>query len=35
MSREAREGKYVVKWQLIVPLAIINRTWGELDVENI
>jgi predicted transcriptional regulator of viral defense system len=35
MSRELGEGKYIDKWQLIVPLAIINRTWEEPDVENI
>lgn len=35
MSRESGEGKYIEKWQLIVPLAIINRTWEEPDVENI
>jgi hypothetical protein len=35
MSRELGEGKYIGKWQLIVPLAIINRTWEEPDVENI
>jgi len=29
------EGKYIEKWQLIVPLEIINRTWEEPDVENI
>jgi len=35
MSRESGAGKYIEKWQLIVPLAIINRTWEEPDVENI
>jgi predicted transcriptional regulator of viral defense system len=35
MSRESGEGKYIEKWQLIVPLTIINRTWEEPDVENI
>lgn len=35
MSRESGKGKYIEKWQLIVPLAIINRTWEEPDVENI
>lgn len=35
MSRELGEGKYIDKWQLIVPLAIINRIWEEPDVENI
>lgn len=35
MSRDLGEGKYIEKWQLIVPLAIINRTWEEPDVENI
>ncbi len=36
MSRDRqREGKYIEKWHLIVPLEIINRTWEEPDVENI
>lgn len=35
MSRESGEGKYIQKWQLIMPLTIINRTWEEPDVENI
>ncbi|HCJ1109675.1 TPA: hypothetical protein NQN63_000277 [Legionella pneumophila] len=35
MSRDFGEGKYIEKWQLIVPLEIINRTWEEPDVENI
>lgn len=35
MSRESGAGKYIEKWQLIVPLTIINRTWEEPDVENI
>lgn len=35
MSRESGEGKYIEKWQLIVPLTITNRTWEEPDVENI
>jgi predicted transcriptional regulator of viral defense system len=35
MSRESGEGKYIEKWQLIVSLVIINRTWEEPDVENI
>lgn len=35
MSRDSGEGKYIEKWQLIVPLTIINRTWEEPDVENI
>lgn len=35
MSRDVAEGKYIEKWQLIVPLEIINRTWEEPDVENI
>ena len=30
-----KEGKYIEKWNLIVPLEIINRTWEEPDVENI
>lgn len=29
------EGKYIEKWQLIVPLEIINKTWEEPDAENI
>lgn len=29
------EGKYIEKWQLIVPLDIINRTWEEPDAEDI
>ena len=29
------EGKYIEKWQLIVPLEIINRSWEEPDAENI
>lgn len=29
------EGKYIKKWQLIVPLEIINRSWEEPDAENI
>lgn len=35
MSRDSGEGKYIEKWQLIVPLTIINRAWEEPDVENI
>jgi predicted transcriptional regulator of viral defense system len=35
MSRESGKGKYIEKWQLIVPLVIINRTWEEPNVENI
>jgi predicted transcriptional regulator of viral defense system len=36
MNRNQRsEGKYIEKWQLIVPLSIINRTWEESDIENI
>jgi predicted transcriptional regulator of viral defense system len=30
-----KEGKYIEKWRLIVPLEIIHRTWEEPDVENI
>lgn len=29
------EGKYIEKWQLIVPLEIINKTWEKPDAENI
>jgi len=29
------EGKYIEKWQLIVPLEIINKTWEEPNAENI
>lgn len=36
MSRNHRsEGKYIEKWQLIVPVSIIKRTWEEPDAENI
>jgi predicted transcriptional regulator of viral defense system len=36
MSHDSQEkGKYIEKWQLIVPLEIINRSWEEPDVENI
>jgi predicted transcriptional regulator of viral defense system len=35
LSRDEGEGKHIKKWQLIVPLKIINRTWEEPDVENI
>lgn len=36
MNRNHRkDGKYIEKWQLIVPLEIINRTWEEPDAENI
>lgn len=36
MNRDRQgEGKYIEKWQLIVPLEILNRTWEEPDVENI
>lgn len=36
MDRQNRgEGKYFEKWQLIVPMEIINRSWEEPDVENI
>ena len=36
MNRDRQgEGKYIEKWQLIVPLDIINRTWEEPDAENI
>lgn len=34
MSRDSQaKGKYIEKWQLIVPLEIINRSWEEPDVE--
>lgn len=32
---ERRDGKYIEKWRLMVPLSIINRTWEEPDVDNI
>lgn len=35
MSRDQGKGKLIEKWQLIVPLSIINRTWEEPYVENI
>jgi predicted transcriptional regulator of viral defense system len=36
MNRDRQgEGKYIEKWQLIVPMEIINRTWEEPDAENI
>ena len=36
MNRDRqKEGKYIEKWRLIVPLEIIHRTWEEPDVENI
>jgi predicted transcriptional regulator of viral defense system len=36
MNRNQRSGgKYIEKWQLFIPLSIINRTWEEPDVENI
>ena len=36
MNRDRKgEGKYIEKWQLIVPLEIINRTWEEPGAENI
>lgn len=30
-----REGKYIEKWQLIVPNEIINKSWEEPDVDNV
>lgn len=36
MNRDRQgDGKYIEKWQLIVPLEIINRTWEEPDAETI
>ncbi|MBA3662254.1 MAG: hypothetical protein H0W64_11020 [Gammaproteobacteria bacterium] len=36
MNRDQQgKGKLFEKWQLIVPLAIVNRTWEEPDVPNI
>lgn len=36
MERDRKnEGKYIEKWQLIVPLKIINKTWEEPDADNI
>jgi predicted transcriptional regulator of viral defense system len=36
MSRDqSGEGKYIKKWQLIVPISIINQTWEEPDADNI
>jgi predicted transcriptional regulator of viral defense system len=35
-TRQVKEkGKYIEKWQLIVPLEIINRTWEEPGAKNI
>jgi predicted transcriptional regulator of viral defense system len=36
MNRDRHgEGKYIEKWQLIVPMEIINRMWEEPNAENI
>ena len=36
MDRDsAGEGKYIEKWNLIVPLAIINRTWEEPNADDV